>query len=72
MKIIENKTTKAKEVTSKEITCPSCNSILEYNDTDLTHDFWRTEGWTNSSIKYRGFICPCCKYEIGIQTLIGS
>ena len=53
----------------KEITCPSCESILQYKREDLTEVFWRTEGWTNSNIKYKGFRCPCCQYQIGIVTL---
>lgn len=56
----------------KNIVCPNCDSELEYDKSDINHTFWRTEGWTNTSIKYRGFFCPCCSYEIGIENLISS
>ena len=72
MKIIINNKLEKQEESQKRIACPSCTSVLEYTKSDLTYDFWRTEGWTNSNIKYRGFICPCCKYEIGIETLMSS
>jgi uncharacterized CHY-type Zn-finger protein len=69
MKILKNNYKSHSEY-PKQITCPNCQSELEYEKDDLTHVFWRTEGWTKTSIKYRGFICPCCRYEIGIEDLI--
>lgn len=52
---------------SKKITCPECESVIEYTEQDLTHRFSRTEGWTNSYQRYIGFKCPCCGYELGIK-----
>lgn len=72
MKIIKNNHQDPVRKTSNEITCPECKSVLQYTADDLTHTFWRTEGWTNSNIKYKGFICPCCSCEIGIKTLYAS
>lgn len=66
MKVIKNNNTKPKKA-SMSIVCPSCESVLQYTDDDVKHVFSRTEGWTNSYQRYVGFICPCCKYEIGIK-----
>lgn len=66
MRVIENNFKPFKEEL-KKITCPECESVIEYTDADLTHRFSRTEGWTNSYQRYIGFICPCCKYELGIK-----
>lgn len=72
MKVIQNNHKPNETNVSEKITCPSCTSVIEYTNADLTHTFWRTEGWTNSNIKYKGFICPSCNYELGIETLYGS
>jgi DNA-directed RNA polymerase subunit RPC12/RpoP len=66
MKVIKNNFKPFEEKTQK-ITCPSCSSIIEFTENDLTHRFSRTEGWTNSNQRYVGFKCPCCQYEIGIK-----
>jgi hypothetical protein len=66
MKVIKNNL-KPFEEKVEQITCPSCESVLEYNESDLTHRFSRIEGWTRSLQKYIGFKCPCCQYELGIK-----
>jgi hypothetical protein len=66
MKIIENNYKPELKEPSR-ITCPGCESVIEYTDEDLTLRFSRTEGWTNSVQRYIGFACPCCGYQLGIK-----
>ena len=68
MKIVENNYKPVIKV-PLSIICPGCESKIEYEKSDLTKEFWREEGWTHSPIKYRGFDCPACKRELGIETI---
>ena len=52
MKIIQNNYTKENEV-SEEYICEECNSVFEYNDSDI---------WVDSK-NYEYVTCPCCNHS---------
>jgi DNA-directed RNA polymerase subunit RPC12/RpoP len=52
MKIIQNNYIKENEV-SEEYICEECNSVFEYNDSDI---------WVDSK-NYEYVTCPCCNHS---------
>jgi len=58
MKIIENNN--QPEQTSWKSVCPHCNSILEYDKSDVNIK--------ESRFFYLHWIvCPCCKHDVDVQ-----
>lgn len=47
-----------------QITCPNCQSILEYGNAD-THDDWQCA--SSSLCKPQAITCPVCDVEISVS-----